>query len=158
MKNTEQFESFAKEILDSEIFGQNKSYTQHGGISIYEHCHSVARLSFSMGELFRVKDKKSLVRSALLHDFFLYDWHVPEKMWSLHGWTHPAAAAENGKKYFDINEKEYSMIRTHMWPYTLFHIPLHGEGWIICIADKLVSAWETLFGRFFKKKKRAVSD
>jgi len=151
MKNNELFESYAKEILESEIFGQNKSFIQHGSISIYEHCYDVARFSFSMGEFFKVKDMRSMVRSALLHDFFLYDWHVPEKMWSLHGWTHPVEAAENARKYFNATDKEYSMIRTHMWPFTLLNFPRHGEGWIICFADKLVSLWETLFRRFKKK-------
>ena len=147
MKNADVFDSLAKEILESEAFAESKTFIQHGSISIYEHSLSVARLGFRMGEFFRVADKRSLVRSALLHDFFLYDWHVPEKMWSLHGWTHPVTAAENAKKYFNASEKEYSLIRSHMWPYTLFHPPHYREGWIICLADKLVSAWETLFRR-----------
>ena len=147
MKNREEFENLAKEILESEIFAQNKDFIQHGNISIYQHCLHVAEFSFSMGEFFKVTDRKSIVRAALLHDFFLYDWHVPEKMWSLHGWTHPVAAAENGKKYFNISDKEFSLIRSHMWPYTLLHPPVFREGWIICIADKFISAWETLFKR-----------
>jgi uncharacterized protein len=88
---------------------------------------------------------ESLVRAALLHDFFLYDWHTPDKMWSLHGWTHPVRAVENGRKYFAISDKEASLIRTHMWPWTLLHPPVCREGWIICLADKLCSAGETLF-------------
>jgi len=147
MKNPSLFDSLAKEILENGTFAQSKTYIQHGSISVYEHSLSVARLSFSMGEFFKIKDKRSLVRSALLHDFFLYDWHVPEKMWSLHGWTHPVTAAENAVKYFNASGKEYSLIRSHMWPYTLLHPPHYREGWIICIADKLVSAWETLFKR-----------
>ena len=154
MKDSALFDSLAKEILESEIFAESKQYIQHGSISVYEHSLSVARLGFSMGEFFNIADienKRSLVRSALLHDFFLYDWHVPEKMWSLHGWTHPVTAAENARKYFNVSDKEYSMIRSHMWPYTLLHPPLYREGWIICMADKLVSLTETLFKR--KKKK-----
>jgi len=147
MKNAALFDSLAKEILEHSIFAESKTHIQHGKISVYHHSLSVARLSFSMGEFFNIKDKQSLVRSALLHDFFLYDWHVPEKMWSLHGWTHPVTAAENAKKHFNVSNKEYSMIRSHMWPYTLFHPPHYREGWIICAADKLVSLWETLFRR-----------
>jgi uncharacterized protein len=147
MKDTALFDSLAKEILEDGIFAQSKMYIQHGSISVYEHSISVARLSFSMGEVFNIKDKRSLVRSALLHDFFLYDWHEPEKIWSLHGWTHPVTAAENAVKSFNASSKEYSLIRSHMWPYTLFHPPHYREGWIICFADKLVSVWETLFKR-----------
>jgi hypothetical protein len=32
-----------------------------------------------------------------------------------------------------------------MWPWTLLHPPVCREGWIICLADKLCSAAETLF-------------
>ena len=147
MKNREEFDSLAKEILEHEVFLQSREFIQHGKISVYQHSLSVAELSFGMGEFFRIADKQSLVRAALLHDFFLYDWHVPEKMWSLHGWTHPVTAAENAKKYFNVSDKEYSLIRSHMWPYTLLHPPVYREGWIVCLADKMVSAWETLFKR-----------
>jgi uncharacterized protein len=144
MKDRVLFESIAEEILNHHIFCESKNFIQHGRISVYEHSIAVAKLSFSMGEFFKIADKESLVKAALLHDFFLYDWHVPEKMWSLHGWTHPVTAAENGRKYFNISDKEYSLIRSHMWPYTLLHPPQYREGWIICMADKICSAVETV--------------
>jgi uncharacterized protein len=145
MKDAALFERIAGEILGHGAFSEEKKFIQHGRITVYEHSLDVARLSFSMGEFFKIADKESLVRAALLHDFFLYDWHVPEKMWSLHGWTHPIRAAENGRRHFHISDKEYSCIRTHMWPWTLFHPPVCREGWILCMADKLCSAAETLF-------------
>ncbi|MDR1249231.1 MAG: HD domain-containing protein [Treponema sp.] len=145
MKDSTVFAEFAAPILGDPVFSRSKEYIQHGRISVYEHSLDVAKLSFAMGRRFKIRDVKSLVRAALLHDFFLYDWHTPEKMWSLHGWTHPVRAAENGRKYFAISDKEASLIRTHMWPWTLFHPPLYREGWIICAADKLCSAAETLF-------------
>ncbi|AEF86193.1 HD family hydrolase, diverged [Treponema primitia ZAS-2] len=144
MKDIVLFGSIAKEILEHPVFSESKGFIQHGRISVYEHSLDVAKLSFSMGEFFKIADKESLVRGALLHDFFLYDWHKPEKMWSPHGWTHPVVAAENGRKYFNISDKEASIIRTHMWPYTLLHPPQYREGWIVCIADKICSALETL--------------
>jgi uncharacterized protein len=147
MKDAVLFDTIAKEILDSEIYSQCKQFIQHGNITVYEHSLDVAKASFGMGEFFKIADKKSIVRAALLHDFFLYDWHVPEKMWSLHGWTHPVTAAQNAQKFFNVSEKEYSLIRTHMWPYTLLHPPKYREGWIVCMADKLCSLTETLFHR-----------
>jgi uncharacterized protein len=152
MKGKKLFNEIAREILENSEFITSRNFIQHGSISIYEHSLDVARLSFSIGEFFKIQDLKSLTRAALLHDFFLYDWHVPEKMWSLHGWTHPAAAAENGRKFFGISDKEYSLIRSHMWPYTLFHPPKYREGWIICAADKCVSLAETLFKRKIFKR------
>jgi uncharacterized protein len=162
MKNQNEFDSLAKDILEHEVFAESKAFIQHGKISVYEHSLDVARLSFRVGDFFNIADKRSLVRSALLHDFFLYDWHVPEKMWSLHGWTHPVTAAKNAQRYFNIGDKEYSLIRSHMWPYTLLHPPCYREGWIICFADKAISLWETLFrrrnvGSKTEKKKAAQS-
>jgi uncharacterized protein len=145
MKDDDLFLSIAEPILGHAVFSQSKAHIQHGRISVYEHSLDVARLSFRMGAFFKIKDMESLVRAALLHDFFLYDWHRPEKMWSLHGWTHPVRAVENARKYFDITDKEASLIRSHMWPWTLLHPPQLREGWIICAADKLCSAAETLF-------------
>jgi uncharacterized protein len=145
MKDSALFAKFADPILGNKVFAQSKAHIQHGRITVYEHSLDVARLSFRMGKLFKIKDMESLVRAALLHDFFLYDWHRPEKMWSLHGWTHPVRAVENARKHFNISDKEASLIRSHMWPWTLLHPPQLREGWIICAADKLCSAAETLF-------------
>jgi uncharacterized protein len=147
MKNNILFEELAESVRDSEKFAECKQFIQHGAISVYEHSLAVARASFAIAETFKLNDKHSLVRAALLHDFFLYDWHVPERMWSLHGWTHPVTAADNARRYFSVTDKEWSLIRTHMWPYTLLHPPRYREGWIICLADKAVSIVETLFQR-----------
>jgi uncharacterized protein len=165
MKQNELFYEYAKDIMESAEFSASKQFIQHGTITVYAHSVNVASLSFSMactlkkGRLGKDLDLRSLVRAALLHDFFLYDWHTPEKMWSLHGWTHPVTAARNAGQMFGASEKEYSLIRTHMWPYTLFHPPQHAEGWLICLADKICSAHETLFCRkklvLFKKKDRS---
>jgi uncharacterized protein len=147
MKNNALYMTFAQDILCDETFCRSKMFIQHGAISVYEHSVAVSRLSFSMAEDLRNIDLRALVRGALLHDFFLYDWHLPQNMWSLHGWTHPVTAAENARRIFGISDKEYSLVRTHMWPYTALHPPKYKEGWIICLADKIVSAHETFFRR-----------
>jgi uncharacterized protein len=165
MKQNELFYEYAKEIMESPEFSASKQFIQHGTVTVYVHSVNVASVSFSIahalkkGRLGKTLDLKSLVRAALLHDFFLYDWHTPERMWSLHGWTHPVTAARNAGQTFGASEKERSLIRTHMWPYTLLHPPQHAEGWIICLADKICSAHETLFCRkkpaLFSKKGRS---
>jgi uncharacterized protein len=139
---TELFDSLSRDILNTGIFQQSKNYIQHGKVSIYEHSIAVAKTSLTFSLFWPVRDREALVRAALLHDFFLYDWHDE---WKLnHGFTHPVAAAENAKKYFQVSDKEYSLIRTHMWPWTLLHPPQYKEGWIICLSDKIVSVKETL--------------
>ena len=49
---------------------------QHGTTSIYRHSLNVAYTSLWMMERWQIRlEPKSLVRGALLHDYFLYDWH-----------------------------------------------------------------------------------
>ena len=83
----------------------------------------------------------------MLHDFYLYDWHVQDGTHRWHGFHHPERAAENAARYIGVSEKEAEIIRYHMWPLTLRHAPSSREAWIVCIADKLCSLEETLFRR-----------
>ncbi|MFR7670499.1 MAG: hypothetical protein ACLU0O_07265 [Collinsella sp.] len=58
-------------------------FIQHGDVTVYAHVTSVARASLSFAErLGRAGisvDRASLLRGALLHDYFLYDWHDPTR-------------------------------------------------------------------------------
>lgn len=125
-----------------------KRYTQHGRVSTYEHCQRVTERSYWLSRRlgWRV-DEEALVTGALLHDFYLYDWHDKRPGGKLHGFTHPAAACENARRVFDIGEKEQGIIRSHMWPLTLFHAPVCREAWLVSLADKWCSLEETLAGR-----------
>ena len=124
-----------------------KEYTQHGTVSTYMHSIAVARLCYVIG--CRIKTNinlTALLRSALLHDYYLYDWHNPDHpRW--HGFCHPHKAAENAKHDFSISTKEYNSIKSHMWPLTFRCIPRTREAWILTCADKVCSTWETLFMR-----------
>ncbi len=120
-----------------------KDYIQHGSMNTYDHCISVAKLSYRIHKKFHIRcDESQLVRGAFLHDFYLYDWHHHEGRW--HGYKHPHIALEQANKYFEISEKEANIISSHMWPLTLFHMPKSREAVIVCIADKVCSMKETL--------------
>ncbi len=124
-----------------------KSFIQHGRVTTYEHVISVARKSVELNHRFHFHaDDKQLIRGALLHDYYLYDWHS-HKGEGLHGFTHPQTALEMAERDFHLTEREKNMIRSHMWPLTLFHIPKHREAWLLCLADKMVSTNETLYQR-----------
>ena len=57
-------------------YARTHNFVQHGGVSVYEHCVRVAALSCRLADAFGVEvDKDALIRGALLHDYFLYDWH-----------------------------------------------------------------------------------
>ena len=123
-----------------------KKYTQHGKVSTYDHCLRVARNSYRLCKALKMKVKEEdLVRGAMLHDYFLYDWHTHEGR--LHGLTHPDTAASNAKRDFDLTEKEENIIKSHMWPLTLKHIPKSREAVVVCLVDKICSLKETLLNR-----------
>lgn len=129
--------------LKSTRFIENKEFVQHGNTSLYQHCISVAYRSIIIAVRFNLDiDMRSMIRGALLHDYYLYDWHDKEARSKLHGFHHPRIACENASRDFQLNPIEQDIIRKHMFPLTLMP-PKHKEGWVICIADKVCSIQET---------------
>lgn len=84
-----EFLNIAKELLgDARVWDMQK-YIQHGSISCLEHSFVVSYYSFTLVRKLRMScDERSLVRGALLHDYFLYDWHEAEDWHRLHGFRH----------------------------------------------------------------------
>ena len=137
--------SVFKEIVNDERFLKEKEFIQHGNTSVYEHSIYVATTCVKIAKKFNIKvDEDALVKGALLHDYFLYDWHVKDKSHRLHGYTHANTALKNAKRDFKINKIEENMIKCHMFPLNLFSIPKYKEAKILCICDKLCAISETL--------------
>ena len=140
--------SLGRDIIMSDEAQQMKTFTQHGTTSVFEHALAVAKFSLifaiNLEALTGIKvDRTALVRGALLHDYFLYDWHKPsDKRRGLHGFTHPSIACENAIRDFNIPLIEQDIIRHHMFPLTLF-CPHSWEGWLVCFADKWCALCET---------------
>lgn len=138
--------TLGKEIFDLAQMDMNKNYLMHRGVSTYEHCVSVAYVA-----LMRARksshpekiDERSLVRGALLHDFFLYDWHTHVSWHRLHGYRHPRFAYNNACFYLHskLNRKERDIIIHHMFPLTIIP-PLSKEAWIVTFADKTCADFE----------------
>lgn len=139
-------------MLKTTRFTENKDFVQHGNTSLYQHCISVAYRSIIIAAKFNLDiDMHSMIRGALLHDYYLYDWHNKEVRSKLHGFRHPRIAYENAARDFQLNSIEQDIIRKHMFPLTP-KPPMHKEGWVICAADKLCSIQETLkMGTSFSK-------
>lgn len=131
-----------KEILASDNMKREKRFIQHANVSTYEHSIGVATMSLTLAAIFRVKvDKVSLVRGALLHDFFLYDWHDKTAMPKAHAYLHPLIAFDNAKKEFKLNAIEKNIIQAHMFPLSIV-MPKYRESWIVTMADKICAANE----------------
>ncbi len=136
---------YGKDILESTKMLEEKDYMQHGNVSVYEHSLKVCYLSIRIAKAFNLDvDMKALVRGALLHDFFLYDWHVPDKSHRLHAFSHARRAYENAKKEFDLGNIEKDIIIKHMFPVNI-SLPKYKETVIVCIADKLSATHETIY-------------
>ena len=91
---------------------------------------------------------EELIRGALLHDYFLYDWHEKDAGHSLHGFTHPGKALINACEDFNLTDIEKDVIRKHMFPLTLIP-PRYRETVIVCMADKICSVYETFHMTLF---------
>lgn len=92
-------------------------------------------------------DKQALIRGAMLHDYFLYDWHDTNNAahrW--HGFTHPSTALRNAREDFELTAVECDIIEHHMFPLVPYP-PKSREAWIVCTADKICALKETLFCR-----------
>ena len=138
----------ARELLDTSRFDMTQNFIQHGRISVYSHCMSVAIMSVRIAKFLHINtDYESLIRGALLHDYFLYDWHDnPDGRHNLHGFTHPSKALRNALEDFDLTKRECDIIKHHMFPLVPMP-PMCREAWIVCTADKICALQETLFKR-----------
>ena len=149
MNSTDEINEILSGFLSNPKVQEMKKYIQHGNVSTYEHCNSVAKLSYRIDRRLSLHSNlRILLTGAMLHDFYLYDWHNDDGgAHRLHGFTHAKTACLNARKYFNIDERTSRVITCHMWPLNLGKIPKSREEWIVCIADKCVSLYETIFRR-----------
>ena len=144
MKAEEAVELYGIDIISSKGMDIEKKCMQHGSTTVFAHSFNVACLCFNIAEKLKLKvDKKSLIRGALLHDYFLYDWHINDKTHKWHGFTHPQTALKNAENDFELNSIEKDMILKHMFPLNL-SIPKYKESVVLCISDKILATCETL--------------
>lgn len=131
------------ELLLSDKVKEMDRYIQHGNTTCLQHCIAVAYYSYGICRRFAIScDAGSVIRGAMLHDFFLYDWHDKDASHRWHGFHHPRAALANARKYYTLTAVECNIISRHMWPLTGLP-PKCREAWIICLVDKACSLFET---------------
>ena len=134
-------------ILQSAGMEQEKGYIQHGAVSCYLHSFFVAYMSVWLAKRFRIRvHLRSLVRGALLHDYFLYDWHEKNAGHRFHGFIHAGRALQNAKNDFELTRREENIISRHMFPLNIVP-PMCKEAWLVCLADKICASKETIVRR-----------
>ncbi len=136
------------DILNNEEYKQLASYTHHRPFTTLEHSLRVAQIAYNWStrlETVLKLDTDAVTSGALLHDFFLYDWHQlrPDgARW--HGFRHPRIACQNAERCFKLSEKEKDIILSHMWPLTI-RMPKSREAFIVMVADKMATIQELRF-------------
>ena len=144
-KKNELFLSLLREISIKTRIEETKDHIQHGNTSVYEHSLKVAYYSLIiLAFLGKIKNEKELIRGALLHDYFLYDWHIKRnRPKGLHGYTHPTTAYRNASKRINLTPIESDIIMKHMFTLTTIP-PKFFESYVVCLVDKVCSTCETL--------------
>lgn len=141
-----QIREAAEDILRSKNFKSTMQHIQHGNMTVNNHCINVAKTSIALSEKLHISCRRNeLIRGALLHDYFLYDWHEKDyvKPHKLHGFYHPGKALANASREYSLTPRERDIIKKHMWPLTIVP-PMCREAWIVTTADKWCSLLETL--------------
>jgi len=148
-----EFLAVVAETMAGSRLASEREYTQHGDTSCLLHSVAVAYHSWRMAHRLGAHkfNIRALIRGALLHDYFLYDWHtnpVPEN--GLHGYSHPYTAWQNASQDYQLSEIETDIIRKHMFPLTLLHAPKYRESWVVSMVDKACSLYEVFARKCYR--------
>lgn len=128
----------AEYLQDSAVCSMDE-YVQHGTTSHLQHCLSVVLSAVPMAEkLHHRVNYENLIVGALLHDFYLYDWHTHRMRACCIGFAHPHIACRNAAMRFHVNAEVQHIITTHMWPLTLRFVPRSREAVLVCMADQVL--------------------
>ncbi len=138
------FFAFVRDLIAASRLAEEARFVQHGSTSTLLHSLAVA---YKAGEIVCSRGRSHLLpeawRAALLHDYYLYDWHDSAQAGRLHGFTHPGIALKNAYEDFpDLTWREADAIARHMFPLTPVP-PCSAVGWAVVAADKVCACYET---------------
>lgn len=126
-----EFTEIAGPLLKHPDVVKLKDCNHHFGKTRLDHVLDVAWMAFRKAKHSSL-DCNAVVRGALLHDLFYYDWLREGPNW--HGIRHPRIALQNAQKVTSLSEKERDIITKHMWPITIVP-PGYPESWAVCFSD-----------------------
>lgn len=137
-----EFKDICKDIIEHPEYQKLKDIKHHDK-DIYTHNLKVAWISYLTAKKLRLHVHE-MVRGALLHDFFFYDWRVKgaKDEFFPHGFTHPFVSRRNAEKVFGhLTPIERDIIMKHMWPLTVIP-PRYPESFLVSFIDKLIASKE----------------
>jgi len=138
----EEYKDCISDLAQNESICSMESFIQHSNVTCLEHSMYVSYISYSVCKRLGL-DYRSAARGGLLHDFFLYDWHITKSDKGLHGFTHPYTALKNANMLFCLNDLEKDIIVKHMWPLTV-KLPKYKETFIVVFVDKYCAFMEII--------------
>ncbi len=119
-------------------YREMKSIIHHGNNRL-DHISRVSKMSFFVSKKLHL-DYISCTRGAMMHDFFVKE-DVNKKEYNKYLKNHPLIAYNNSIDYFNVNDVEENVIKTHMFPLTHV-VPYYPESKVVCLCDKIVSIYE----------------
>ncbi|MDD6468267.1 MAG: HD domain-containing protein [Erysipelotrichaceae bacterium] len=143
----QEFCSMIKDLLENEMVLELKKFNQHHRYSRFDHSVSVAYYTYKMCLKWHVEPKE-IVRAALLHDLFIYDWRVEKSEFGSHAFAHPKEACINAEKIMPLTDMQKNCILSHMFPLSKT-MPRYKGSWIIQAADKYSAIQE--YSQQYKK-------
>jgi uncharacterized protein len=146
----EEFTNAAMPLLEHPDVVKLSMYGHHRGKTRLGHVEEVAYISFLWGKRLSL-DSDSIVRGALLHDLFFYDWQREGPR--LHGFRHPNIALRNARQITHLSKMEEDIIKRHMWPLTIVP-PRYAESLVVCLVDTFCSTRDYLTPKTHDKTER----
>ncbi|MFY9177797.1 MAG: hypothetical protein WBI74_09250 [Caldicoprobacterales bacterium] len=137
-----EYKECISDLISHDLVISMRNYRHHGDVNCLEHSLYVSYTSFRICKKLGL-DYRSAARGGLLHDFYLYDWHIGKPYKGLHGFIHPDIALQNAVKYFSLNNIEKDIIKKHMWPLTL-KLPKYNETFVVLMVDKYCAIMELI--------------
>ena len=135
----EEFDLLVKDIVENEAFTKSGSEPHHG-ITRFEHSMRVAKYTYLISKFFHMKNSNDATRAALLHDFYVFD-DMKGQSSARQLQTHPMVALNNSLKYFELNDMQKDIIKSHMFPCNL-DVPKYKESWLVSLIDKVIGGYE----------------
>ena len=158
-KPTEELIALCGDILEHPDFQELKNRVHHHDSNVFCHLVRAAKAAIIICKHrgYDEDETREIVQAALLHDFCDFDWRLTKankKQWTLgerihrqYVYHHGKNAAKNAKKVFDISDRQFAAIKSHMFPAGW---PRDNCGWIVQMCDKIATYYECTYNKINK--------